>query len=423
MIDILILAVVFFLGLLFGVPIVFTLVGSVLIYLFLVGIPSELLGIRAAGFLSSFSIVTVPLFIFAALLMNGGGSTRRLLNWCMAFVGWLRGGLALVNVTIGFIFGGISGAALSEAASLGTWLIPAMKEKGYPASYAAAVTAAASTISPILPPGTSLIIAAIIASQSILGVFLAAIVPGILMGIALAATVYIIAIVKGHPRGNPLSVANIISASKAAAVDLVMPVLIIGGIRFGWYTATEGAAVAVGYAILVGLFVHRELNFGKIKSAALQTTLISGAILVVTAVAATLGWIMSVERIPQHVTEFALALNVPDWGMVAIILVLLLLIGAVMDGLSALIIFLPVLLPLAVSLGMHPVQMTVFVVFVLTIGVLTPPLGVCLFITAAIAKVKVSEVAIASIPFVIILSIIGLLIGYYQPITMWLVNL
>src|SRR5690606_35268550 len=346
--DILVLAIIFFFGLLFGVPIVFTLVASVLVYLFLVGIPSELLGIRAAGFLSSFSIVTVPLFIFAALLMNGGGSTRRLLDWCMAFVGWLRGGLALVNVTIGFVFGGISGAALSEAASIGTWLIPAMKEKGYRPAYAAAVTAASSTISPNLPPGTSLIIAAIIAGQSILGVFLAAIMPGVLMGLALAATVYTIGLVKKHPRGNGFSIGNIVNASKAAAVDLVMPVLIIGGIRFGWYTATEGAAVAVAYAVLVGLVVHRELSFDKIKSAALQTVMISGAILVITAVAATLGWIMAVERIPQLVTEFALSLSIPDWALVAVILVLLLLIGAVMDGLSALIIFLPVLLPLAV---------------------------------------------------------------------------
>lgn len=416
--ELIILIVICCVGIFAGLPIVYTLIAGCVYYLWQIGVPSELIAVRANGFLSSFTMVTIPLFIFAALVMNAGGSTRRLLDLCMAIVGWMRGGLALVNIAIGVIFGGIAGAALSEAASIGSWMIPAMKKRGFKPAYAAAVTTAASTISPILPPGTALIVAAIIAHVSVIDVFIAAIIPGLVMGIGLFLAVWVVATIKGHPKDEAFSLRRLGRAFRRATVDLVLPFLIIGGVRFGWYTATEGSAVAVAYALFVGRFVHRELTMERLKRAALNAVNISGAVLFVVAIAATLAWILTIERIPVAMTNFALGFDMPGWMLTLAILVILLIVGAFMDGLAALIIFLPILLPLAGDMGMEPIQLIVFTVLTLVIGVVTPPFGVCLFITAAIARVRVLDVATASLPFVAVLILVAAAVGLVPALSM-----
>lgn len=409
---------IFLAALLLGLPVAIAIGFGVLFYLFWTDIPLILIAVRATSNLSSIALIAVPLFIFAALLMMESGITRRLVNFCMSLIGWLRGGLALVNVLIGVIFGGVSGAALSEAASIGSWMIPTMKQRGYTAEYAAAVTAAASTISPILPPSIVIIVAASVAELSVIDLFIGAIVPGVLMGVFLMITAYGIAVYKGHPREGGFSLATVWHSFRSALLDLVMPILIIGGVRFGWYTATEGAAVAVAYALLLGAVVYRELSFEKLVTAAIETAVITGAVLLLVALASTMSWIITIERIPQSIVAGVAGLDMSSWVLVLVLVVWLLIVGMFMDGLAATILFLPVLLPLAPLLDMHPYQITLFVVMAMVLGVLTPPIGVCLFITASIAKVSFLRVAYTVLPFIAALLLVLLLVAFVPWITL-----
>jgi len=411
--------VIFLISLVLGLPVAIGIGFGVLFYLVWSDIPLILIAVRATSNLSSIALIAVPLFIFAALLMMESGITRRLVNFCMSLLGWLRGGLALVNVLIGVIFGGVSGAALSEAASIGSWMIPTMKQRGYPPEYAASVTAAASTISPILPPSIVVIVAASVAELSVIDLFIAAIVPGLLMGLVLGIAVYAIALYKGHPREGDFSLAAVGTTFRAALLDLMMPILIIGGVRFGWYTATEGAAVAVFYALLLGAVVYRELTFEKLVNAAIEAAVITGAVLLLVSLAATMSWIITIERIPQSIVAHVAGMDMSSWVLVLVLVFWLLIIGMFMDGLAATILFLPVLLPLAPLLDMHPYQVTLFVVLAMVLGVLTPPVGVCLFITASIAKVSFLRVAYTVLPFIGALLIVLLMIAFVPWITLW----
>lgn len=411
--------VIFLVALVLGLPVAIGIGFGVLFYLAWSDIPLILIAVRATSNLSSIALIAVPLFIFAALLMMESGITRRLVNFCMSLLGWLRGGLALVNVLIGVIFGGVSGAALSEAASIGSWMIPTMKQRGYPPEYAASVTAAASTISPILPPSIVIIVAASVAELSVIDLFIAAIVPGLLMGLILGSTVYAIALYKGHPREGDFSLAAVGTAFKAALLDLMMPILIIGGVRFGWYTATEGAAVAVFYALLLGTVVYRELTYDKLVNAAIEAAVITGAVLLLVALASTMSWIITIERIPQTIVAQVAGMDMSSWVLVLVLVFWLLIVGMFMDGLAATILFLPVLLPLAPLLDMHPYQVTLFVVLAMVLGVLTPPVGVCLFITASIAKVSFLRVAYTVLPFIGALLMVLLMIAFIPSITLW----
>lgn len=411
--------VIFLVALVIGLPVAIGIGFGVLFYLIWSDIPLILIAVRATSNLSSIALIAVPLFIFAALLMMESGITRRLVNFCMSLLGWLRGGLALVNVLIGVIFGGVSGAALSEAASIGSWMIPTMKQRGYSPEYAASVTAAASTISPILPPSIVVIVAASVAELSVIDLFIAAIVPGLLMGLMLGITVYATAVFMGHPREGDFSFAAVGSSFKAALLDLMMPILIIGGVRFGWYTATEGAAVAVFYALILGAVVYRELTFEKLVNAAVEAAVITGAVLLLVAMASTMSWIITIERIPQTIVAHVAGMDMSSWVLVLVLIFWLLIVGMFMDGLAATILFLPVLLPLAPLLDMHPYQVTLFVVLAMVLGVLTPPVGVCLFITASIAKVSFLRVAYAVLPFIAALLSVLLMIAFVPSVTLW----
>jgi len=411
--------VIFLVALVIGLPVAIGIGFGVLFYLIWSDIPLILIAVRATSNLSSIALIAVPLFIFAALLMMESGITRRLVNFCMSLLGWLRGGLALVNVLIGVIFGGVSGAALSEAASIGSWMIPTMKQRGYSPEYAASVTAAASTISPILPPSIVVIVAASVAELSVIDLFIAAIVPGLLMGLVLGITVYATAVFMGHPREGDFSFAAVGSSFKAALLDLMMPILIIGGVRFGWYTATEGAAVAVFYALILGAVVYRELTFEKLVNAAVEAAVITGAVLLLVAMASTMSWIITIERIPQTIVAHVAGMDMSSWVLVLVLIFWLLIVGMFMDGLAATILFLPVLLPLAPLLDMHPYQVTLFVVLAMVLGVLTPPVGVCLFITASIAKVSFLRVAYTVLPFIAALLSVLLMIAFVPSVTLW----
>lgn len=416
-------AAVFLATLMIGVPVAYVIGITVWVYLTQSGIPQSLLAVRMSGGLTSFPLVAVPLFIFAANLMMEGGSSRRLIDLCLAAAGWIRGGLAQVNVLISVLFAGVSGAALSDAASMGTWLIPAMKERRYSPAYSAAVTAASSTFSPVIPPSISIIVAGIIAEESIVKLFMAGIMPGLAMGVAVMGVSYFLAVRHNHPVEGRFNWGNLWRSLRAGTLDLVLPILIVGGIRFGWFTPTEGSAIAVAYVLLLGCVIHREITLKSIARAAVSTVTISGSVLVMVGLASSLGWVITLERIPEWVASLIGQLDAPGWVLMLALAAGLLAIGTVMDGFSALIVFLPVLLPLGSLMGMEPIQMITFVNLALVLGVLTPPVGVCLFITSSIAGVDILKVARAAVPFVLVLTVVLLIVGFYQPMTMWLPSL
>jgi tripartite ATP-independent transporter DctM subunit len=406
----------------FGVPLAYSIGIMVWIYFLQLDIPPIIIVIRMAAQQISYPLVAIPLFICAANIMAKGGMTDRLIDWCVAALGWIRGGIAQVNILMSIIFAGISGAALADVASIGQWLIPAMEKRGYKAEYAAAVTVASSTVSPIIPPSISLIVAGIIAETSIVELFMAGILPGLLMGLFLMILAYFIAVKKKHPKEiQSFSIKYFLEKTKVAILDLVLPILIIGGIRFGWYTATEGAAVALAYALFITGLIYKVLTWGKIVDAVASTVKLSSAVIFMVSMSASLSYIITLERIPEKMVAFISSLGAPYWALILIIMGVLLTVGMVMDGLSALIIFLPVILPLATLLHMPNLNHLIhFVHLSLVLGVLTPPVGVCLFLASGISGVDILRIAKATLPFLIVLIFALLLVAFIPGLTTWL---
>lgn len=412
-----------FLGIvIFGVPLAYAIGITVTVHLLQSDIPMTLMAIRMTAQQMSFTFVAIPLFICAANIMSKGGMTKRILDWCMSILGWIPGAMAQVNIAISVIFAGVSGAALADTASIGQWLIPAMKKRGYKAEYAAAVTVASSTLSPIIPPSTGLIVAGVVSGTSVAGLFMGGILPGLLMALFMMVLAYFLARRDNHPKElEAFSFKDFLVKTKAAALDLVLPILIIGGIRFGWYTATEGAAVALAYALLLTGVIYKELDWEKIKDVATESFKTTASVLLMIGMAASLSYLVTLERIPDMMAAFVSGLGYPHWVLVLIVAGILLAIGMVMDGMSALIIFLPVLLPLGELLHMpNPIHLIHAMHLFIVLGVLTPPVGVCLFLASGISGIDILKIAKAVLPFLAVLMLAALLVCFVPALTTWL---
>ena len=413
---------IFLILLFLGIPMAYDLGLVVWLYLIQTDIPSTLIAVRMTGMLTSFSLVAVPLFICAASIMTAGGMIRRIVDWCMCLVGWIPGGLAQINILLSVIFAGVSGSAMADVASEGQWIIPTMKERGYPVDYACAVTVASSVLSPIIPPSVILIVGGIIGDESIVSLFMAGIVPGLIMALLMMVLAYFLAIRYNHPKETGIfSLKMFLSKTRAAALDLFMPIFVFGGMALGWYTPTEGAAVAVAYAIFIGGVVHRELNWKKLFPIIVESVVITGAVLLMVGLASSYSYIITLTHIPKMVATFVSELSAPSWILVLIVFGILIAVGMVMDGLTAFIIFLPVLLPLGNLLHMpNPIQLILFVAITIVLGVMTPPVGVCLFLASAIAKIDIFRIFRATFPFLVILMFVTILVGFIPFITTWL---
>lgn len=412
----------FLLLLFIGIPMAYDLGIVVWLYLKYIDIPTSLIAIRMTGMLTSFTLIAVPLFIFAAGIMIAGGMIRRIVDWCMCIVGWIPGGLAQVNILISLIFAGVSGSAMADVASEGSWIIPAMKERGYPVEYACAVTVASSVLSPIIPPSVILIIGGIIADESIVSLFMAGIIPGVIMAILMMVLAYFLAVRYNHPRETGSFLwKKFFLKTRNAALDLLMPIVVIGGMRFGWYTPTEGSAVAVAYSLLIGGVIHKELSWKKIYQVIVNSMVVTGAVFLMVGLASSYSYIITVGHIPQLMASFVSGLEVPGWILLLIVFAILMVIGMLMDGLTAFIIFLPVLLPLGNLMGMaNKIQLILFVAITIVLGVMTPPVGVCLFITSGIAKIDIFRIFRAVIPYLAVLIFVTLLVGFLPFLTTWL---
>jgi C4-dicarboxylate transporter, DctM subunit len=373
--------------------------------------------------MDSFVLLCIPGFVLAGNLMNGGGITDQIVRFGNAVVGHVRGGLGLANVLGSMIFAGISGTAVAETASIGSVMIPAMRKSGYDAPFAAAVTAAASTVGPIIPPSVPMIIVGTLTGLSVGKMFLAGAVPGILLGLGMMVTVYILSRKRGYPKGAWGGIRHVLSTSKGAFWALLMTGVILFGIVGGFFTPTEASIVSALYAFVVGLFIYKGFKLSHLPNILLESAIGSGALILLVGLANVFGWILTSEQIPQMIADAMLSLTTNKYVIILLVNILLLIVGTFMETIAALIILFPPLLAVAVKVGIDPIHFATFAVLNLMIGLTTPPVGVCLFVAAGIAKISLGAISRAIWPFLVCNILILFAVSYIPAISLWLPSL
>jgi tripartite ATP-independent transporter DctM subunit len=369
--------------------------------------------------LDLFTFMAMPFFILAGEIMNKSGITLRLVAFTDALVGHMRGGLAHSNIVASTIFAGMTGAAVSDAAALGNTLVPAMVSQGYTRPFACAVTVAGSIIGPTIPPSNLMVIYGSLMGVSIAGLFAAGIVPGLMICVACMAVIASLARKLCLPKSRShFSLWDIFVSFKASIIPLLMPVIILGGILTGIVTPTEAAAIAVMYAIVVGMFVFRTVSLGDILEMCVRTARVTGIVFLIIAAASILSWWMTFEQIPQAIAAFFFSISRDPVIIKALILVLLLFIGMILDINAALIILAPVLGTLTASIGMDPVHAGIMIVLSLNIGLMTPPVGACLFVLCSITGEKLENIAKSLWPFIIVEVLVLFIITFWTDLAM-----
>ena len=406
-----------------GVPVAFSLGLSSLLYLFIADIPLSIIPQRMFGGLNSFTLLCIPGFILAGNLMNSSGITDRIIHFANSILGHIRGGLGLANVGASMGFAGISGTALADTASIGSVMIPAMKKQGYGAGFSAAVTASSSVVGPIIPPSLPMIMVGTLAALSIGDLFVAGIIPGVLLTLGLMVPTYLISVKRNYPKGERSTLKEIAVSFKDAFWALFMTIIILYGILGGYFTPTEASIIAVIYAIIVGLFVYKELNVKEIPGIILKSMTSAASIMLLVAFANLFGWIMTREQIPQMIADGILSISTNSVIVILLIILLLLFVGTFMETIAALVILFPVLLPVATQIGMDPIQFGVVMVLTLVLGLMTPPVGVCLFVASQIANERMGKVVIELIPFFLVGIVVLLLVAFVPQVTLFLPSL
>ncbi|KJS19693.1 MAG: C4-dicarboxylate ABC transporter permease [Clostridiaceae bacterium BRH_c20a] len=411
----LVLIITFIICLVLSIPLGFTLgITAMVVTLFKGSIPLIIIPQRALLGADSVALTAVPFFILAGHIMNQGGITVRLVNFTNVLVGRLRGGLALANVVSCMIFAGISGSAVAESSGVGSVLIPAMKKEGYDADFSAAVTASASICGPIIPPSVPMVIYGINAGVSIGAMFLAGAIPGIILGLSLALLTYYYSIKRNYPKHGSVTLNQAWKEFVSAIWALIMPVIILGGIFSGVFTVTESAAVAVVYAVFIAKYIYKDIAWNDLPNLIKEAAIDTAVIMFIIAIASLFGWTMAITRLPHLLTEFIFSLDVSVWVILLFLNIFLLFVGTFMEAISAMVILIPLLLGPAKALGIDPIHLGVILVFNLMLGLLTPPVGLCLYITGRIARVSLEDVVKASFPFLVV-GIIVLMIVTYVP--------
>lgn len=370
--------------------------------------------------MTSFSLLAIPFFILAGNLMNSGGMTHRIFNTALVIVGRVRGGLGHVNVVASMLFSGMSGSAVADAAGLGLVEVKAMRDANYEPEYAAAITAASATIGPVIPPSIPFVIYGSIANVSVGALFLAGVIPGVLMGLAMMVVIAFTAKKKNLPistgmqtlRESALVIFNAIPA-------LLMPIFVVGGLVFGVVTPTEAAVLAAFYAAFIGFFVYREIEIKDVPNVLWTSGCQAIQVMFIMAAAAPFSWVLIQQQIPNAVVEALLGLASEPWAILLMINVIMLILGMFIEGIAVMVIVLPMLLPVATQLGIDPLHFGVIVVLNLMIGLITPPVGLCLYAVSQVADVDVVSVVREIWPYLISLFAVLMLITYLPWISMW----
>jgi len=410
-----------------GIPIAYALFGASIVYFtfFDAGMPPDLVLQKFVTSASSFPLLAIPFFVMAGSVMNYSGISARLMQMAEVLTGHLVGGMAQVNVVLSTFMGGISGSANADAAMQSKILVPQMEKRGYSREFSAAITAASSAISPVIPPGIVLIIYALIAQVSVAKIFVAGYVPGLLMAAALMITVTLISRKREYkPSRNQRATAIEVGKQlKESIWALSLPFGIILGLRFGLFTPTEAGAMAVFASVLIGMFVYQELGVEHIKPILLDTIYGTGTVVLIIVSASVFGYYLNWERIPQELTALLLDFTSNKYLMLAVINVFLLAIGMFLEGGAALIIIAPLLVPVAVLLGIDPIHFGMIMIVNIMIGGVTPPFGSMMFTTCSVTKVPVATFMREVWPFIIALLIALLIVTYVPALVMFLPNL
>lgn len=386
---------------------------------FYLGIPLPTVGQRMVAGLNSFTLLAIPFFILAGEIMGAGGMSRRLIGLANLLVGWLRGGLAMMNVAASAFFGALSGSSVADVSAIGSILIPMMKNKGYDTDYSVGVTVSAAAQAVMIPPSHNLIIYSLAAGGVSIGaLFTAGIVPGLVLGLALMILAYTLAVRRGYPKEELLPAREVPKIVWEGLLGLLTPVIIIGGIVTGIFTATESAAIACVYAFLVTFLVYREIPLSEVVNILKRTFVTLSIVMFIIAAASAFGYMLAFLQVPEMITNALLSVSESRVVILLLINVLLLVLGAVMDMAPLILIMTPILLPVATSIGMDPVHFGIMMLLNLSIGLITPPVGNVLFVGCAIGKISMERVMPGVIPFYIPMIVVLLLITFVPALSL-----
>ncbi len=408
---------------LINVPIGFALAITSVVFMTAKGIGMLSVPLRLFHGADNFPLIAIPLFILAGQLMNTAGLSVRLINFCSALVGFIRGGLAMVNIVASMFFAEISGSAVADAAALGSILIPAMRKKGYPADFSAAVTSASATQAIIIPPSIPMIIYAVMAESSIVALFMAGLVPGVMAGISMMILSYYFAIKKKYPIEEQFQWRKLWVTFKDASWSFLLPVIIIGGIIGGIFTATEAASMAVMAAFFIGVFVYRELRWRELPQVLLTCGIQTAVVMMIVAGSALLSWLLTNELIPQRIAAAITAATENKYIILMLMNIFFLFAGMFLHSAAAIIMIVPIVMPLVHKVGIDPIHFGLIVTFNLGIGQQTPPVASVLLTTCSVANISISEVMRVNIYFILLALCVLIILTYLPEISLFLPNL
>jgi tripartite ATP-independent transporter DctM subunit len=410
--------------LLLGMPVAIVLGVVSVLFLIFSGQPLQMVPSKIYSEMNAFVLMAIPFFILAGEIMNKTGITDNIIKFVNNIVGRFRGGLAQANIFTSILFAGITGAAVSDVSALGSVFIPAMEKQGYKRSFSATLTAASSIIGPTIPPSIIIVMYAAVTQVSVGGLFAATIIPGLILGISQSIYVIIISRYYNFPKFEiKLSLKEFAISFKDSILALITPFIILGGILGGVFTPTEAAAIAVLYALILGVFIYRSMSLKDIYSVTHYTVRISAILLFIIGVAGILGWIISLIGLPLMMTEFFLSFTDNTHIIFILVMLLMIFVGTWLDNGPACIILAPILAPMMTSLGIHPLHFGTLMIISLNIGLITPPLGICLFAACAVGNVKFEAIAIQIIPFLLIDFIVIILLIFLPSLSLYLPKL
>ncbi len=417
---VLVLVVVF---VILNVPIGFALVLTAMTAMLVRGFDLLTVPLRMFHGADNFPLIAIPLFVLAGNLMNHAGISQRLINLASALVGFIRGGLAMVTVVASMFFAEISGSAVADVAALGSILIPAMKNKGYPLNFAAALTSAAATMAIIIPPSIPMIIYAVMAEVSIARLFMAGVIPGVISGLSMMLLSYYFARKRNWPVEEAFSLDNVWKAFKAAVWTLLIPVVIIGGIFGGVFTASEAAGVAVVTTLFIGFFIHRQLRLSDLPKIFIESAVQTAVVMLIIAGSALLGWYLTMEMVPQRIAAWVMAFTNSKMVVLVLMNIFFLFAGMFLHSAAAIVMIVPIVMPLVREVGIDPIHFGLIVTINLGIGQQTPPVASVLLTTCSIAGVSVAEIMKMTIYFIFLALGVLILVTYVPVVSLFLPRL
>lgn len=422
--EILILLGSFVILLLCRVPIALTLILSSILTGIYMDIELAAILQRMVSGVNSFSLLAIPFFILAGEIMNEGGISRRLINFANVIIGKIRGGLAMVNVLASTFFGGISGSALADTSSLGSVLIPMMKKNGYDADYSVSVTISSAAQGVLIPPSHNMIIYSTAAGGVSVGaLFMGGLAPGLMLGAVLLILTYVIALKRNYPPGETIERKEVLGILWEGVLGLLTIVIIMGGILSGFFTATESAAIGALYAFIITFFVYREIPLKRMGLILHKTFKTLAMVMFLIATSSSFGWLLALLKVPALVSETLIGISPNDYVTILLIILILLALGMVMDMAPLILIATPILLPVAINVGIEPVHFGVLLILCLAVGLVTPPVGSVLFVGSAIGKISIERASLGMLPFYGAMIFVVLLVAYFPSISNFFPNL